>query len=600
MNIAEIYPNAANEPGEKLVREFMNALLIRSNFMSNVRHALGWRGLKCSCRHTESWTLKVKGREGVFGLCYRNGFSKESMHWGCFELYYFPAADDIYLKGFAMETMALVSQPSFNDYIRDFMAYPEVYPLFNVAGCCLGIDPGKGSVIFDMRAREYLYSYCSNDVLGFVNDEFKRILAHGELDQYLPASELVHPLSKVMGATLTFNLKATPSRISHYTEDARSSDRLHVWRMCFGTQGADLHPDILADFGASFHENLLWDGEATMGSAALNPMLVEPDAVNNPEYAGKDAGNKPDMPRLIVLSGYLGAGKTRFIQNLIEYHVRNRRFVAVIQNEVGETGLDGKLLEDQYAVLEMDEGCVCCSLAGQLKKGILNILSDHKPEIIILETSGVANPFNLLSELHEVEEYVKLSSVTTIVDALNFPLNSSLTPIANQQVLAADVILLNKADLVNEKELEDIRHEVRRLNGQARIYTTHHANINPALVYGIDQAESRKFSVPTDGSASGHVHANDGTESCKLAPDAFESREDFVHRVEAMNNGIYRMKGIVSFLDEPGKHVFQYVNGHCEIEDIEIRENSEDYIILIGNANAISHLDQTILLNHKN
>ena len=95
-------------------------------------------------------------------------------------------------------------------------------------------------------------------------------------------------------------------------------------------------------------------------------------------------------PPLILLTGFLGSGKTSFLQHFIEYQTQRSRFVAVIQNEVGEVGLDGKLLD--YQVTEIDEGCVCCSLVGNLKRAVQGILSQFQPDTIILETYRGGQP----------------------------------------------------------------------------------------------------------------------------------------------------------------------------------------------------------------
>jgi hypothetical protein len=88
------------------------------------------------------------------------------------------------------------------------------------------------------------------------------------------------------------------------------------------------------------------------------------------------------------------------------------------RNEIGEVGLDGKLLD--YTVTEIDEGCVCCSLVGNLKRAVQGILENFSPDTVILETSGVSNPKNLLDELGELMEMVRVDCTATIVDALNF------------------------------------------------------------------------------------------------------------------------------------------------------------------------------------
>ena len=193
-----------------------------------------------------------------------------------------------------------------------------------------------------------------------------------------------------------------------------------------------------------------------------------------------------ERPPLIILTGFLGSGKTSFLQHFIEYQTQRSRFVAVIQNEIGEVGLDGKLLD--YAVTEIDEGCVCCSLAGNLKRAVQGILENFSPDTIILETSGLANPLNLLEEMTELGEVVRFDSTVTLVDALNLDAALADSPIAADQIRAADVIVLNKRDLVDDARLEAVRRRVQEINPRAPQFCTTQGDLNPALIFDADDS----------------------------------------------------------------------------------------------------------------
>jgi G3E family GTPase len=227
-----------------------------------------------------------------------------------------------------------------------------------------------------------------------------------------------------------------------------------------------------------------------------------------------------ERPPLIILTGFLGSGKTSFLQHFVEYQTQRSRFVAVIQNEIGEVGLDGKLLD--YSVTEIDEGCVCCSLVGNLKRAVQGILENFSPDTAILETSGVSNPKNLLDELGELREMVRVDCTAIIVDALNFETSIAGNGIAAEQIGAADLLILNKRDLVDDSRLQEVRRRLKELNPHAPIFSTTRGALNPALIFDANDRlgpEERKSPGP---SANHHErvrhysHAQDGLWSRNL------------------------------------------------------------------------------------
>ena len=132
------------------------------------------------------------------------------------------------------------------------------------------------------------------------------------------------------------------------------------------------------------------------GSAPLSKFLLRL-AKEDKKQIFMQGGERPNF---FIITGYLGSGKTKFIQNFVyKEGKRIRLFMGIIQNEIGKIGLDGALLDAKYALVEIDEGCVCCSMAGQIRLAISQ-LKPKKPDSIVLETTGVANPFNILSELN--------------------------------------------------------------------------------------------------------------------------------------------------------------------------------------------------------
>lgn len=161
---------------------------------------------------------------------------------------------------------------------------------------------------------------------------------------------------------------------------------------------------------------------------------------------------------ILLITGFLGSGKTTFLLNITEELVNDGNKVAVLVNEVGEIGIDGKLMKQlDVNVWEMSSGCICCSLISDLVPTLESLKKEYIIDTVLIEPSGIAEPDNILKQLegrrNEVFEDIR---VVTMVDSLRFPeLFEVLTPLLTKQVVNADVILINKIDAV-EQELLDL------------------------------------------------------------------------------------------------------------------------------------------------
>jgi G3E family GTPase len=188
-----------------------------------------------------------------------------------------------------------------------------------------------------------------------------------------------------------------------------------------------------------------------------------------------------------VLTGYLGAGKTTLLNRILtEDH--GKRY-AVIVNEFGEIGIDNDLVVDaDEEVFEMNNGCVCCTVRGDLIR-ILGGLMRRKGgfDAIIVETTGLADPGPVAQTFfvdEEVKAKTKLDSVTTVVDAKHLPLRLKDSREAREQVAFADQIVLNKTDLVTEDELRAVEAAIRRLNPLAPIHRAVRSNVPLSAILG--------------------------------------------------------------------------------------------------------------------
>ncbi|MDB5463328.1 MAG: cobW [Phenylobacterium sp.] len=269
-----------------------------------------------------------------------------------------------------------------------------------------------------------------------------------------------------------------------------------------------------------------------------------------------------------VLTGYLGAGKTTLLNRILsEDH--GKRY-AVIVNEFGEVGIDNDLIVGaDEEVFEMNNGCVCCTVRGDLIRVVSGLMKRKGGfDAIIVETTGLADPGPVAQTFfvdEDVRAKTQLDSVTTVVDAKHLPLRLADSKEAAEQIAFADQIILNKTDLVTEAELANVERMIRRLNPLAPIHRAQRSNVPLDLVLGrgsfdlarIEQIEP-DFLNPGHGEP-GHVHDED----C----DHDHHGHDHGHDIEA--SGI---RGVSLTTDKPlnGNRVTAWLNEVLQVQGPDI------------------------------
>jgi G3E family GTPase len=191
-----------------------------------------------------------------------------------------------------------------------------------------------------------------------------------------------------------------------------------------------------------------------------------------------------------VITGYLGSGKTTLLNHILTG--QQGRKVAVIVNEFGEIGIDGQLIEQDgdEQLIEFNNGCLCCTVRGDLVTTIDKLRQRAGDlDAILIETTGLADPAPVASTFF-VDEAVRagtrLDAFVTVVDSVNLEKNLEQSVEAQEQVAFADIVLVNKTDLVDEEQLQRIERRVRSLNPLARMHRSANSVIDLGLVLGVN------------------------------------------------------------------------------------------------------------------
>ncbi|MEY2913969.1 MAG: hypothetical protein RLZZ184_3278, partial [Cyanobacteriota bacterium] len=188
-----------------------------------------------------------------------------------------------------------------------------------------------------------------------------------------------------------------------------------------------------------------------------------------------------------VLTGYLGAGKTTLLNHILTYE--HGKKVAVIVNEFGEVGIDNQLVIDaDEEIFEMNNGCICCTVRGDLIRIIGNLMKRRdKFDHLVIETTGLADPAPVIQTFfvdEDLQSQLSLDAVVTVVDSKHIWQHWEADE-AQEQIAFADVILLNKTDLVTAEVLDELETRIRSMNAMAKIYRTHNSQLAMSALLGV-------------------------------------------------------------------------------------------------------------------
>jgi len=303
-----------------------------------------------------------------------------------------------------------------------------------------------------------------------------------------------------------------------------------------------------------------------------------------------------------VISGFLGAGKTTLVNYLLTHHTDAT--IGVIVNEFGEVGIDGDLIvADEEALIEIRNGCICCTVRTDLVAGVKLLLERTNLNLdrLIVETSGLADPAPVLQTFladSELLTRLELESVVTLVDAANFK-RQSHDMIAREQVAFADLIVVNKVDLLKADELAPMERDLRAINPTAAIIRATNSVVATDALLGVS-----RFSLPNllaiepSLLQEEHDHEHDASiMSCAvetsdaLDPDRFNRWVNQL--VQQQGQHIMRMKGVLNFSGEERQFHFHSVHMLLDAKPgrpWHLAESRQSRFVFIGR-----HLDREAL-----
>ena len=326
-----------------------------------------------------------------------------------------------------------------------------------------------------------------------------------------------------------------------------------------------------------------------------------------------------------IISGFLGSGKSTLLNHILKNQVGIK--TAVLVNEFGEIWIDNDLIiEGSGDMIELNNGCICCSINGELLNTVSKVLERaEKLDYLIVETTGLADPLPVAMTFGagDLREKVRLDSIITVIDGENFDFEINNTSVAYSQILYGDILLLNKSDLVNEKQLKKIEEFINKIKKEPRILRSTNAEValHTIMSVGLFETDTFEFEKNTeqnskDHSSHSHDHFSHSHDHSSHSHDHSSHSHDLINNIEGftsvsyetfepfslrkfqyfldnqISQNVFRAKGILWFAESERKHIFHLSGKRFSLDDEEWTKDKSNKIVLIG-----KNLDHQIIKN---
>lgn len=308
-----------------------------------------------------------------------------------------------------------------------------------------------------------------------------------------------------------------------------------------------------------------------------------------------------------IISGFLGSGKTTLLLHILEYCRSQNIKSAILLNELGSVNVENHLFQDEN-VLELLDGCICCTIQEDLKVTLTSLLETHskKPiDALFIEGTGVANPLEIVEVIAgpSLVHSFDIQSVISVIDASTYLENQNIftfkavRDLLKNQIKGATSVVLNKVDLVSEKQLQKIEAKLAKsLDTETQVIKASYGNVDirellqkqaNATVISYEHQTCSHHHHEHSTCNHDHAHHHDhvhhtGIKTITIQDVPSVSRRQLKKWLKSLPEGIMRGKGYVSLKDEPGVYPFQYSSNQVHISDFPQKRTIDPCIVLIG------------------
>ncbi|WP_219833909.1 GTP-binding protein [Paenibacillus sp. R14(2021)] len=341
------------------------------------------------------------------------------------------------------------------------------------------------------------------------------------------------------------------------------------------------------------------------------------------DVKGNESNQEPGEQKAVpvhLLSGFLGSGKTTLLNHVVDYYKAQDLKVAILMNELGDVNLDGQFVDGDVPMAEMLGGCICCTIRGDLSIELKELIEEHRPDVVLIESTGAANPMEILDAITEAALLMRidLRTIATVVDGPELLERSKrggrTFKLMQDQIRCATDLVVNKADKLAPEELVEVQQLVRELNAFAPLTVTVRCMIDMSAfdlaaelpprtdagagTVGLNEGRHICGANCSHDHAHEEDHANRHDHNHSGGDEVYSSHAHVMtlthyfagavnsHAFEELLNGlpqnVYRAKGIVTFTDTNSRFLFQFAYRETEFIRITPQGNVNDVAVFIG------------------
>ncbi|MGM0873781.1 MAG: CobW family GTP-binding protein [Bacillota bacterium] len=309
---------------------------------------------------------------------------------------------------------------------------------------------------------------------------------------------------------------------------------------------------------------------------------------------------------IFILSGFLGSGKSTLLKDLIHLEKNRGRKIGVLMNELGTISIDSSIIPNGTPLKEMLNGCICCSIKGELSLQLKFLLEEYELDVIYIEATGAANPLDVVDACTHpvIAGYVNIKAVITVVNAKQWHENKisiKLRKLLIAQVKYADIVLINKTDLIRENVQVSLKNSLKEINNQASIQSVKFGKISYSTLYSSDNVNVPSISRTTirDKSYESHVHDHLHLSTISFPIKYPIDRKKFIHWLNQFDGKLHRAKGFIFLTETPGLFLFNYAYGEPVFERFSFEKQYSLVLVFIGEQLDKCKIEQELLALQK-
>jgi G3E family GTPase len=283
---------------------------------------------------------------------------------------------------------------------------------------------------------------------------------------------------------------------------------------------------------------------------------------------------------LTIITGFLGSGKTTLINHMLA-DIQGKEKLAIVKNEIGDVSVDSEIIRGKNIIMkELLNGCVCCTLIGELEESLKELVETVKPDRIIIETSGAANPAILAVNIDRIP-FLKRDLIVTVIDVVHFPGYKDKTTVARLQHQFTDLVVLNRVGEVDESVIDSVLDDVYEQRPGIPVVRTETGRVPLDVLFGSTEKCLSHEDLVQGGLESGHLE-RDGIEYFSYVFEGSVTKNVIENVLGGLSDEYFRVKGFAVVEGATVPVLVNWVCGRLELVEVPEMLDRKTRLVFIG------------------